>query len=289
MTSKRIKNIVFVLILMAVIPFLFACSSKTELAIPKTNLNKDSEIVSWNNISGADYYVVDINGKEYQTTLNYFELDTYCENSGIYNIKVKACSQDTAKINSKFSASQVLDKKEDSSIPRISFDTASGNLYWTEISGATFYKLTINNVDLITDKTSFNLYAGELDEYLIRDNYNKFSVSCPATSDYYASGTSREMKLYVAKLQQAPTNLSVELSEGQHILKFDNVFTASSYTIFVNDKSLEVSTNIVDISMLINGSGQYKIAVKANQVNDGSGKTSYMPSANSEIYIYNVN
>lgn len=274
---------------MVVIPFLFACSSKTELAIPKASLNMDSEIVSWNNINGADYYVVDINGKEYQTKANYFELDTYCENSGIYRIKIKACSQDTTKINSKFSELQVLDKKEDSSVPRISFDTANGDLYWSEITGATFYKLTINNVDLITDKTSFNIYAGELDEYLIRDSYNKFSVSCPATSDYYASGTSREMKIYVAKLQQAPENLSVELRGGQHILQFDNVFTASNYTIFVNDRSLEVSTNMVDISMLIDGSGQYEISVKANQVNDSNGRTSYMPSTKSEIYIYNVN
>ncbi len=286
---KKIRILLFFVLMICLLPMFYACTSKAKLSTPKNvSINSDTFVLSWNKVENADYYGVEINGKVYQTTNTTFLFEEYVLESGVYDIRVGAFSQSAQIQHSNFSSSKILDLRKKLSAPSIKFDSETGKLFWNEVNGAYYYKLNVNGIAILTTESSFNLYdySNGLNNYLHRGTNNSFSVFCPATSNFLASECSREVNIFIASNQDTPKNLQITKSNGQYILSFDAVSTANSYIVSVNEKSIETQSNQINVSMLLNGFGKYDITVKANQVYGNDGNIKYMASSNSEVLKY---
>lgn len=281
---SKIKNIILALFVAGFMPAFSACSNST-LGTPQ-NLKLDDATYSltWNAVDNADYYGVEINGKVYQTKSNNFSLASFVAESGVYQIRVAAYSQKTGLKNSEFTNFVTINKRSQLAAPKLEFNESSGDLSWGDVPGAYYYNLNINGVNLLTTQTNFNIYDGAgLENYLIRGKVNKFFVYCPSTSSYDASANSKEVSIFIASLQNTPTNLKVEQLNGVWTLSFDRISTSNTYIINVNDKTFEAQSNVVDISMLVKGFGKYYVSVIAAASYDRNGNLAYMQSKTSEV------
>lgn len=284
---KKIKGIIVAILTILAIPAFWACRKGSNLLKTPQNVSLDetTNVLSWDLVEDAEYYGVDINGKIYQTRESSLDISAYIEESGIYTIKVKALSVTGSKKFSKFSEPVSVVKKSRLASPNLIFNNATGELSWEEVENASYYIMVINGIYYNTTEHHFNLYEQTpFDTHLIRGQENVFKVYCAPTSNYLNSQFSREVKTYIADVQQAPQNVVLKIVGDRYILSYDAVSTATEYEITLGDLPFSIQSTEADLSVFLsNKFGKKTVYVQAKEVIDGDGKLLYMKSAKSQV------
>ena len=213
---KKIK--IFLTVIMIIFCFLIiGCSQSIQLEKPQ-NLRVDNNIAKWNVVEMADGYVLSIEGDEYSSQSNYFDLKVLELKNGSYVLKVKATSKQVGVVNSEYSEeyTYVVNKivNEDNPNPNqkpnpIALATptnlrvvSSNVLKWDSVDNATGYVITISGIEYNVSSCEFSLAylslalgtydvkiraIGNGTEYLDSVDSTSITVEIKKEEDYLAS------------------------------------------------------------------------------------------------------
>ena len=200
---KRIKLFILIFVILLCSPVFFACKNLEPKNLYK-KLSAPTDVVldevtfdlSWSAVEDADFYYVDINGKAHQSSQTQLNISAFVAGSGEYIIKVGASSFSSKILDSDFSESISLSKKEKLPVPTIVFDETEFTVSWQPIADVVYYTLVVNNIEFVTTETSFNLLEQTIFSNVINETGNNtFSVYCTATSDYLNSDMSNQITI----------------------------------------------------------------------------------------------
>ena len=248
------------------LPVVCACGEKPLLSTPKeVSIDQTTNMITWQEVDNAEYYLVEINGKTYQTTSASFPAGDIINKGGKFYIRVLALDQDEDFLPSKYSEYISIENLFAFNTPVLS---VSGNvLSWSGV-GAEFYVVCINGVKFETTGTSLNLanLSDKMLSAVVMGKNNSFSVYAKATSNNLKSEMSNTISCYVASSQVAPTNVNVQKQGENIMLAFDAVATANDYTVKINNTEFVTEQTTLDITKYFADFGIYNISVKANKV-----------------------
>lgn len=288
--NDKFKKIVFGTLFACSMPVFVACGGKQVLAQPtELSIDNTTYMISWKAVKNADYYVVEINGKTYQTTTTTFPASDIISAGGKFYVRVMAFDKDNQFLQSKHSDFVSIENYLAFETPVMSLQ--NNTISWTNV-GADYYTLVVNGVKFITTSTSLDLtnIDPEIASAINLGKNNSFCVYAKATSNNLASELSNTIECYVADAQPAPSNLTVHSQGGQVLLSFVGSSTATSYTVNINNQQVVVTETTLDIlPYLTNGFGYYDISVKCNKVEkieDTEVTLLYMESALSNVLTY---
>ena len=129
----------------------------TRLAVPN-NVAQQNNGISWDAVSGASSYIVEVNEEEYETSFTNYQLPIDAE-AIEYNFRVKAIGNTDNILESVYSIQFITQKLETPQNLRIQ----SGTIMWDEVSLAQSYSLDLNGTIIqVGAGTSFSL----LEDYL---------------------------------------------------------------------------------------------------------------------------
>ena len=279
---KKIRNFLLVIFIIAFAPLFWACGA-TSLSVPNNvSLNRETNVLSWSAVEGAEYYGVDINGKVHQSTTTNLDITSYIQESGEYQIKVRAISVSKGFVVSDYSEPIKVSKKIRLATPEISINNKTGELSWQKVENAYYYVLSINGINYSTSENEFNLYESTpFDDFLVRGQNNLFKVYCAPTSNYLNSYFSQEVEIYLADTQASPKNVKVEKFGKRYICSFDAVETAVEYEIELDSKVFSTRACEIDLTSYLKIFGLKYVTVQAKEVRDSSDKLLYMKSSKS--------
>lgn len=163
-----------------------------KLRTPSLSIDENGFIV-WDEIDGADSYIVSVNEYEVETLSNNFQIPLYTESERNI-LSVKAISDNTQIIDSDFSFSvnvqgiaQQLDSPNDLSI-------INNTLYWEEVKNTVGYKIQVGNQSRnVGNVNEYNLtelisYYGDYEiEVTALGDGNAYSDSEPSTIEFSLS------------------------------------------------------------------------------------------------------
>lgn len=282
---KKFKLFIIATVFACFSPLFFACGETPKLRTPdELIVDNSTYTILWQEVENADYYILEINGKTYQTASNSFPASNIIAGSGVYSIRVSASTFDGDYLTSNFSEIYQFSNLLKLDAPVVSIE--NNILIWQPVDNAEFYTVVVNGVSHITTKNSFSLIEQtDISQYLITGQNNTFTVYCSQTSNYLKSDVSNTVSYYIASNQNAPKNLNV-FNEGNSIkLSYGKVSTAQSYTLKINNNEYQIIDNIVDITDKISNYGNYTISVKCNEVLDGT-NIKYAESPYSTEFVY---
>ncbi|MGN1212593.1 MAG: hypothetical protein ACI4TZ_01005, partial [Christensenellales bacterium] len=271
------------------LPVVCACGEKPLLATPKqVSIDKTTNMITWQEVDNAEYYLVEINGKTYQTTSASFPAGDIINQGGKFYIRVLALDQDEDFLPSKYSEYISIENLFAFGTPVLS--ATSNVLSWTDV-GAEFYVVCINGVKFETTGTTLNLanLSDKMLSAVAMGKNNSFSVYAKATSNNLKSEMSNTISCYVASSQVAPTNVNVQKQGENIMLTFDAVATANDYTVKINNTEFVTDQTSLDITKYFADFGIYNISVKANKVEQlvqDELTLIYMESAYSSEFVY---
>ena len=230
------------------LPVVCACGEKPLLATPKeVSIDKTTNMITWQEVDNAEYYLVEINGKTYQTTSASFPVGDIINQGGKFYIRVLALDQDEDFLPSNYSEYISIENLFAFNAPVLS--ATSNVLSWTDV-GAEFYVVCINGVKFETTGTSLNLanLSDKMLSAVAMGKNNSFSVYAKATSNNLKSEMSNTVNCYVASSQNAPTNVNVQKQGENIMLTFDAVATANDYTVKINNTEFVTDQTSLDIT-----------------------------------------
>lgn len=284
--KDNVKKIICGSLVALSIPVFVACGGKPTLTKPtELSIDQSTHLITWKAVENAEYYIVDINGQTYQTTTESFPAGDIIATGGKFYIKVTAVDRDDRFLQSPYS--DVVNIENLLAFAKPDLSVYNNILSWTDV-GAEYYIVSINNVKFEVSSTSLNLaeLSADMLSAIEYGKANNFSVYAKATSNNLKSEVSNVLQVYVASAQQSPQNLNIQNQNGSIILTFDEVATATGYTVKVNQTEFTTNATTVDITNYItNGYGEYSVSVKANKVEQTDGQETvllYMDSAYSE-------
>jgi formylglycine-generating enzyme required for sulfatase activity len=251
-----------------------------QLAAP-TNLQINGTTLTWDAVTNASSYMVDIDGTEYPSASASFSLSVLT-NYKNYTIKVKALGDGEAYTDSVWSSTKSYSLPEPQGIPAlatpVNLQINETNLTWDVVADAVKYSVDINDMENVAAANSYSLSALTVGTYMIRvkavgDNVTKKnslwsdSIQCTVT----AQGISLQLA--------TPTNLQINLETKT--LTWNAVSNAVGYSVQVDDNEAAGNGNSTTFSLEFLAYGIYSIKVKAT----GNG-TTYTNSEWSEPKIY---
>jgi hypothetical protein len=195
---KNFKKYSFVFLLVLCSVLFCACGGLKDVKLDaptSISVDQQTNIINWVGVSDADFYGVNINGRVLQTKQQQFDATSYVGKSGIYQIKVMACSIKSGYINSDYSAVVVLDKQQKLQAPVISYNSDTKTLSWQVVENAYCYTLIVNQTPFVVTQTSFNLTQSQVFSGALISGENVFSVYCTASSDYKNSDISNQISI----------------------------------------------------------------------------------------------
>lgn len=264
--KKRIKSILIAFMFVVSLPIIFACGKEQTLAMPKDlAIDKNTYKISWSPVDNADYYIVEINGKQFKRVSADFDATSILSGSGLYKIKVCAYT-----LSGSFKPSGYSDEIEFDNLQKLDTPTLvlSGyNLSWNAVENAEYYTVLVNGIKFVTMQNSFDIAKeNPFKDAINFGEDNKFQVFCSKTSNYLNSDLSNTVSKYFAQILPEPTNVKVEYSNG-YILSFNAPQDAQSFTLKIDEKTYIIQDTNLDISDKI-GIGKHQISVKCNAVYD---------------------
>ncbi|MCI2069023.1 MAG: MBG domain-containing protein [Bacilli bacterium] len=181
------------------------------------SIDYDGEWVEWSKVTGADYYIVTINGVDTKTTDLYLSVPAATRTIE-FVITCKAYGNDSANIIPS-DASNTLHRFGDITNIKV----ANGVLTWDAIEGVEGYMLTINSNNVLVTTNSY-AFADEAAGDMTVKVYAKGKDDTKSTFDGNASSGTAVTKL----------SSSFNLREEDDIIKWDSVAGATGYVLSLN-------------------------------------------------------
>ncbi len=195
---KNFKKYSFVILLVLCCALFCACGSSKDVKLEtptSVSVDQQTNIINWVGVSNVDFYGVNINGRVLQTKQQQFDATNYVSESGVYQIKVMACTIKSGYANSDYSAVVVLDKQQKLQAPVLSYNDDTKTLSWQAIENAYCYTLIVNQSSFVVTQTSFNLSQSQIFSGALISGENVFSVYCTASSNYKNSDISNQISV----------------------------------------------------------------------------------------------
>lgn len=148
------KRIYFLFLMMLGAVALYGCEQNSTLGKP-TNVTLTGDIVSWDAVTGAESYIVVVNGTEHVVTTTTFDLSTLNLPANTYTITVVAKKGTTLSSPSASVSYVVQGGGLTLSAPVVNL---TGNiLSWTAVPNALGYQVIVNTTTHTTNLTTFDL------------------------------------------------------------------------------------------------------------------------------------
>jgi hypothetical protein len=244
-----------------------------QLAAPYLQIN-DTDL-SWNTVSGASGYVVDIDGTEYQAGTNTGYSLSGLTTAKTYTIKVKAIGDNITTRNSEWSSSIQYTVQgttpggpEQLATPSgLQTNSTTKTLTWTAVANASGYTVDIDGAEYSAATNSFSLS--------VLSNYKTYTLKVKALGNettYTDSEWSEptEYELEEPDLPALATPVNVQIS-GTSVM-WDTVSGAVRYSVEIDGVENGAATNSYSLLGLTTP-GTYTIKVKAigdNETNKNS-------------------
>lgn len=197
----------------------------SRLKAPK-NLRQEDNVIRWDAVASAEYYIVRINGEEYRADSNEYVIEEGVK--GSVSVLAAGNLQGTI-LSSEYSEELVL--KTVLAVPDGIY-YYGGFIKWNAVENADGYIVTINGSETRVTKNEFSvkyLYCGDTD------------VKVKAVSDdagVYPSAE-KSQRLYIEKFAlETPRNLTI----AGNIVTFDAVVGATAYEIYFDGELYETTT-----------------------------------------------
>lgn len=233
--KKAVALLLMILLLMCV-----GCTAQT-LATPD-GLSLDYNVLYWNRVENADYYIVWVNGEEYTAQTNFLELAL---SNSKYEIKVKALSSGKYG-DSQYSESLIHDGTVDKDITKLSTPSilgidGRGQVTWSMVGNSVGYRIFSNNSLIYTvegkTSTTYILDITEPGTYSIQiqaigDNVN-YSDSVRSNSYKFVIDPDGTPSL---PLLSAPV---IEYDASTECISWSKVRSAIGYLVYLNDNIVE--------------------------------------------------
>lgn len=168
--------------------------------------------LSWDSVDGADYYMLNIDGREVETSLTYYEMDlsAYAENESAV-VSISACSLNNQLSDSPFVKMNVI------KLGIRSIGVRDGILSWSENANASKYIVAYKSLTnpaisgtIETTKNTASLDEIDSDAYEISVQ----AIGKSTSANYYFANSRAEVVVgNVAKLEQA--NFRYIISDGK--------------------------------------------------------------------------
>lgn len=198
------KKIVLLISLFAFIFGLAACNREIDDSIESPqNIEITNGIVSWDEVSDADHYLVYVNQDDYESDTTSFDLKTLSLAEGTYGVTVVAVRDDKVSLPSS-AVSYVVEGEVNETIDPPTNVTLSGDtLSWSAVTGATGYVVHVGAMTFNVSTTSLDLSTKSIPE-------GTFSVYVVAVKDSVTSNQSTTVSYTVeTNVSQDDIKLSV--------------------------------------------------------------------------------
>jgi hypothetical protein len=134
---------------------LYGCEQSSTLDKP-TNVTLTGDVVSWDAVTGAESYIVVVNGTEHVTTVTTFDLSTLNLTSGNYTVTVVA-RKGTA-LSSPSTGITYVVQGSDITLTAPIVNLTGNILSWQAVTNATSYQIIVNGtVSTTTTQNTFDL------------------------------------------------------------------------------------------------------------------------------------
>ena len=219
--------------------FFTGCGANKQLAAPVLLHVSDSYFASWTIVENAKDYTVNIEGTEYQTSENSFQIpiDDITQEIGTFKIKVRANAGTKSYKSSAYSDELLFYKvgKLDTPIG-LQIDSAEEYLSWAAVPNAISYIVSIDEVEFAAESNSFEIaevnFAGLLD----------MKVKAVGDAKPYADSVfSQSITHKVTRPLATPNGGSIVAANGQ--IAWEAIPNAVQYTVEIDSAPVAAAEN----------------------------------------------
>lgn len=225
----------------------------TVLTAPE-NLTYDSEVFTWEKVTGASSYVIKIGNEEFTTTTNKYE---YIAGKEDFAVSVYAVGKAADKVYD----SQYSEAKQYTYIAPIEgLNVVDGVLKWTASENAVRYKIKVNGI-VNNEELTTNEYAA-----LSSGSSYRIQILPIGKSDFYFSHWSNEITVNILR---SPV---VNYSDG--VIRWNQVTGCAGYELKITKGDTVVHTTAVGEETFVydyafEDAGDYLVYVKATALGTG--------------------
>jgi hypothetical protein len=214
------------------------------------NVSYQAGGIVWQAVSGANSYIVDINGVEHTTTLTNYSLEEDAV-ATTYNFKVKAKGNDISILDSAFSIEFSTTKLQTPANLRVE----GGKLAWDQVSLAQSYSLKINNETVqVSSQTNFELS----DEY----SAGLYSISIKANGDGSTYTGSNYSQIIDANKLASPSYVAVV--DG--IIEWKEALNATRYVLNIDNQNHTINNTFFEANEQL-PAGEYTFTIQSQAEN----------------------
>lgn len=186
------------------------------------NIEYDGSEITWSGATGASSYEININGNTFTSNTTSLGYDAQSQN---IEVKVRAIGDGNAFFSSAFSDSETYIQL--GTVTNVNVE--NGVLTWDEVTGATGYKIRINNTvqsSILSTNSYGNLSSGV--------SYRVSVLPYSSTVKHFASWC-QELDIYLLDAPVVTWNTGVDLSDGvaRTVATWDGINQANGYTVKV--------------------------------------------------------
>lgn len=224
------------------------------------SIKYDDGVISWASVASASSYKVTVNGVESEATANRLEYDAQKQS---FNVTVTAIGNHTSTYDGKAS-----EQKSFVYLPKVTgVGVENGVLIWDKSTGATAYKLRLNDNSVSTVTAEIESYAG-----LASGTQYNISVLPTATgrnTEYFSEWTAA-LPVYILPAPQPRWTAGFDANgvDAVNAINWDAVSSATGYSSRVTLPNGHVEENALGVnnnfySNAFNTVGEYKVEIKA--------------------------
>ena len=235
-----------ILISLLVIIFAFTLTACGSVSTP-SNLSFSERTLSWDKISGAKKYVVEINGKEYETNTNSYKIE-----DGIYGaleMRVKAVGKSQSEYSSKITERAIWKLASPTGLAQ-----NGEQITWNEVPFALGYVVSVGGVQYSTQTTSYS-----------------FNVDTPVLVKVLAVGDEENGLMhsdYSSEITLSPALQTPVLNLNKTVVGWQAIDGAGSYEIYLDGTLVDtVITTEYDFKWKFVGTKQVTVKAIATQGN----------------------
>ncbi len=228
-----------------------------------TNIVKTESGFSWDQVEGAEEFVVWIDGIEetfYQVEGNCLNIsESYFTRGVEYQVYVKAVGNGTKYYSSDFSLPITYQRDL---LPELDSPTLTltGNLLtWKEVAGAIKYRVIIDDIVVETDNP--NLDLAMVEDLIPVTSYEVYVVAVGDDLNFGDSSPSNFINYTTPKRKlEAPNTFDI----FESVITFNKISYASLYHIYINGEYVtEITHNSFDFSIICLDEGEHFIEIIA--------------------------
>jgi len=230
-----------------------------------TGLVVANDVLIWNVVQNAEFYVVYINNTPYILGDNSTKYQLSGLAQGKYIFQVQASARSAS-----FLSSDLSDELEHTVVappsdkqkldtPQFSIDTNNQSLSWGEINHASGYAVNIDG----NDNKVYNSLKFDLSNLSVGVHAIKLKALGDGGLNYNDSDYSASQNYTVEGQAGALATPTIKLWQDDGFVSWEQIRNASGYTLDIDGSSISINSTTVAYSLLSLGQGSHNIKVKA--------------------------